>query len=717
MEEWTAELGELARLYGLGVEYWDGLGVFRRTPVESVVRVLRALGAPVEDASGAGEALHRRREELAGRVLRPVIVTWGAGARSLRLEVRLPAEAADSHLPLRVEFEGGGERELVLGDPLVPVEEREEESAGRGWLRRVWELVIEAPVGIHRLCLEVAGETHGAWWIKAPQAPYPGSGRRTWGAFLPVYALRSAADWGAGGYPELQELVEWIAAEGGSFAGTLPLFATFLEDPFAPSPYMPVSRLLWSEFFVDPRRDPAWEVAPRARAAFRELQRSGELERLQSGRLVDYRQTMACKRRVLELMSEEIRQAAQLEEAFQAYLEQRPAVVDYARFRARLERERRPWPQWTVETSEGKAGLRAAVEDSTVRYWAFAQWLADRQLHAVLESARRGGAGLYLDLPLGVHPDGYDTFRHRELFVAGMAGGAPPDGFFTAGQNWGFPPPHPEVQQATGYRYFREVLGFLMSHCELLRIDHAMSLQRLFWIPVGARAIDGVYVHYPLEEMLAVVAVESHRHQCVVVGEDLGTVTPELRQALEERGVYRMYVGQFEFGLDADPPFRPPRSRMVASLNTHDTATAAGFWWGDDLRLRNELGLLPAEELERELRGRAEVRRAFFRALGLVGDPEAPEAAERVIAAWYRWLASTQVEFLLVNLEDVWAEREQQNVPGTTDEKPNWRRKAALMLAEMQQDRRVKALLAALAQLRPRPEAPAEGRVEQAAGD
>ncbi|GAB4239329.1 MAG: 4-alpha-glucanotransferase [Acidobacteriota bacterium] len=705
MEELTPELRELAQLYGLGLEYWDGLGIFRRTPAATVLRVLQALGAPLEDPAEAGDALRRRREDSASRVLRPVTVTWGEDDGILALEVRLPEDFAGALCPLRVGLDGGGELELLLGGSLVPMEEREEENGGRRWLRRTWVLDIEAPIGIHRLRLETPSGPHSAWWIKAPRTAHPGPGRRSWGGFLPVYALRTEGDWGAGGYPELRDLVEWLGAAGGGFVGTLPLFATFLDEPFAPSPYMPVSRLAWSEFYVDPRQDPAWEVCPRARARFEELEGSGELDRLRGERLVDYRRTMALKREVLELMSEEVRQAPQLEAAFRAYLAERPATVEYAQFRARFEREGRPWPRWTAATST----VTEAVEDPGVRYWAFTQWLADRQVDEVLASARREGAGLYLDLPLGVHPDGYDTFRNQELFVAGMSGGAPPDGFFTAGQNWGFPPPHPEVQRTTGYRYLREVLGFLMSHCELLRIDHAMSLQRLFWIPVGARAVDGVYVYYPLEEMLAVVAVESRRHGCVVVGEDLGTVTPELRRALEERGIYRMYVGQFEFGLDTDPPFRPPQPRMVASLNTHDTATAAGFWWGDDLRLRNELGLLAPEELERELRGRAEVRRAFFEALGLDGDPDAPEVVEQVIAAWYRWLGATEAEFLLINLEDVWAEREQQNVPGTTDEKPNWRRKCALTLAEMQQDRRVGDLLAAIRELRPRVAATAAG--------
>jgi 4-alpha-glucanotransferase len=702
-DEMTQALYTLAELYGIKTKYWDGLGKHREAPVESVVAVLQELGAPIRTLEDVPAALEDRRRVLATEVVAPVVVTWGDEVLPFR--VTLPASEESRPLRLVVRSEAGGELTFDLGDGgLLPAETTAFDVNGRSYQRRLWRLSVPATVGCHQLLLDGLSEIREIWWLASPGKVPSGDRGRVFGSFLPLYALHSERSWGAGDFTDLRDLLRWTGEQGGSFVGTLPLFPLFLEEPFAPSPYMPVTRVAWSEFYVDPGRSPDWGGSPLVQDILKTAEADGVLDELRQNPQVDYRGIMTLKRRTLEALARlHKEELAGGRGGLMEFLRDHPHLAQYARFRAESEREGKPWHQWSESSRRRVESPEPPVQDAEL-YYAYAQWLAEMQITDLVDEAGRHGVGLYLDLPLGVHPDGFDTYRRADLFVTGVAGGAPPDGFFIAGQNWGFPPVHPEVQRRDGYRYLRDVLGHLTAHCSLLRIDHAMSLQRLFWIPQGAAAVEGVYVHYPLEEMLAVVAIEAHRHGCVVVGEDLGTVTPELREALEERGVYRMYVGLFEFDLGQHPPFRAPTPRMVASLNTHDTATAAGFWRGDDLRLRQELGLISEEELAREFTGRAEVRRAFQEALGVEGDPLDPAVEAEVIDRWMIWLAGTEAEYVLVNLEDLWSEREPQNVPGTVDEKPNWRRKARLSLEQIRHDSRVLRVLSELRRLRPLPE-------------
>jgi 4-alpha-glucanotransferase len=319
----------------------------------------------------------------------------------------------------------------------------------------------------------------------------------------------------------------------------------------------------------------------------------------------------------------------------------------------------------------------------------YSQWLADLQLNNLRKSFAQQGIGLYMDMPLGTHPDGFDCWFEPEVFANKVKGGAPPDGFFTEGQDWGFQPSHPEQTRQNGHQYFRQIVKKMTSCSSMVRIDHAMSLQRLYWIPEGFQATEGLYVHYPTDELFAVLMLESQRQKCPLVGEDLGTVTPEIRERLEKHGIIRMYVGQFECSPESVPPFNQPGKGTVTSLNTHDTPTATAFWLGLDIDLRREMNLLDEHQYQQEQHSRAMLRKVFSEYFGCTETDIITEKTEEVLKAWMLELAQSPAQFFLVNLEDLWLEKLPQNVPGTGHERPNWQRRSALSLEEIQSDPRV----------------------------
>jgi 4-alpha-glucanotransferase len=304
------------------------------------------------------------------------------------------------------------------------------------------------------------------------------------------------------------------------------------------------------------------------------------------------------------------------------------------------------------------------------------QWLADEQLQHLSAQAHGKRMSLYLDLPLGVHGDGYDTWRERDLFVAGVAAGAPPDALFHQGQNWGFPPLHPQKMREQGYRYPIAYFEHQMKYADILRVDHVMGLHHLFWVPQGMPATEGVYVRYPADELYAILSVQSHKHRCLVVGENLGTVPPYVNAAMARHGVQSLYVTQYEVPLDPDGGVRDIPGASVASLNTHDMPPFAGFWQGLEIERWHALGLISEAEARKRTEDRYAAKRALAKFLerqgylkGDLGD------AGLVYRACLSFLGQSPARMLLVNMEDLWLETEQQNVPGVVEGHPNWRRK------------------------------------------
>jgi 4-alpha-glucanotransferase len=569
---------------------------------------------------------------------------------------------------------------------------------GERYVRLELKLPGPWPAGIHRLAVEIGTLHSEATLVSAPRrawsGPEGGPGR-SWGVFVPLYALHSKRSSGIGDFADLRSLVHWTSRLGGRTVATLPLLAAFVDRPFEPSPYLPVSRLFWNEIFLAFDRIPELKAARRAAGVARSSIWRREISRLRAAAEVDYRALADAKRRLLEPLARDFfsRPSAR-REAFAAFTRARPEVLDYARFRATLERRGTTWPTWPARLRDGR--LRGADYDGkTVRYHAFVQWLATEQLEDVARKAGKDGDGLQLDLPLGVHPDGYDVWRNPGAFALGASTGCPPDELFTGGQNWGFPPPHPDRIREQGHGYFAACLRHHMRVGGTLRIDHVMGLHRLFWIPRGFGAEDGVYVRYPARERYALICLESHRHRCAVVGEDLGIVPPSVRPVMKRHGLKRTFILEYACQNRGRWPLSNVAVSGFATLNTHDVPPFAGFWRGREIDDRLDLGLLSRAGAGRERSRRARLLEAILRDLRRQGRVTADHPTVRsALRGCLSFLAGSDADLLMVNLEDLWLETRPQNVPGTTTERPNWRRKARHPLEEI---RRMPGVLRTLA--------------------
>ncbi len=658
----TAMLRAIAREAGIQLAYRDISGQRHVAQPEQLIAVLQTLGLPIahpEEAAALVRALRWRRLE---RRCEPVqVVRYGQRRPLLRLLVATPPHGTWT-VQIRHE-DGQVEAYAVPTDTLrvtmPPARDRVDEEIAAATVRL--PLPSDLPVGYHEVTVRGPDgvESRALVIVRPPTVLLPeaiGLGR-SWGVFLPLYALwRERPDDGAT-YSRLAELASWIQGRGGALVGTLPLLPVFLSDqPFDPSPYAPVSRLFWNEFYSDVTTLP--EGADLVATLVTVASATGSL-------LVEYAATWRARRAALATVSERLRADPGRWAALAQWADQHPEVQRYARFRAAVDRYGPP-SQWPAALRQDRT-LGTSDLEADARLYLVGQWLATQQVAA-------SRTALYADLPLGVHPEGFDVWRWPHLFVTGVSAGAPPDPFFAGGQVWGFPPLHPERIREDGYRYVRAVLAHHLRAARLLRIDHVMGFHRLYWIPAGASGRDGLYVRYRPEEFYAVLAIESHRAGCAVAGEDLGTVPAAVRRVMATNGLLRLWVLPFE---RRDGSFREPPSLAVASLDTHDLPPFAALWeeWSPAIRQAVVDWLL---------------HHGFFE------PADGADPLQPVTAALMRLLGSSPAAVVVVNLEDLWFEREPQNQPGTGLERPNWRRLARRGLAAITTDPQIAAFLTQL---------------------
>lgn len=693
-------LKALARRHGVQTTYLTADGAPRQVAPDVVAAVLGALGVDVAGPGGAAEAWRASEARRAGRVLPDVVVQRAGHGEPADVAVTVPTagwptRTGRSGSPgawLTVTAEGGGRwrarLDEVLGPPLST-----ETVDGRTLAHHRVSLarLAELPLGYHRLTLEMGGATSSATVIVAPRhCPQP---PRTWGLGAPLYALRGQDDWGTGTFTDLGDLADWAGSLGAGVTGTLPLYAAFLDGhDLDPSPYRPASRLAWNEVFVDLVSLPELTEVPGAAEAAASPEVRKVAAHLADRPLADLPAVARLKRRVLEPLALAVLGGSVMparRRAFDCWAAAHPEAVAYARFRAT---GTTPPNGGTVDTDVRVDP--ASHRDVELATHCYAQWAADEQLSTL---ARR--APLYLDVPVGVHPRGFDPVWEPEAYVRLASVGAPPDLFFAGGQDWGLPPPHPEGTRRQGYRHFAAVLRRAMGRAAVVRLDHVMGLHRLWFVPEGAQATDGAYVSYRSEELRAVAVLEAHRAGAAVVGEDLGTVPDEVRRAMAADGMLRSAVWQF----DASPedPWPDPPAQSLASLATHDLPTFTTFLTAADApagghRRDTDGHRVPDDELER--------RRALRVAVG----PDVGTALQRCLLH----LAAGPAEVVLVDLADLWLERTQQNVPGTSAGAGSFRLRARRSLQELRADERATALLRALTEARRTavPVPPTEGR-------
>ena len=681
-------LRTLAHLYGVQESYANVHGRRIRAGVDNTIAVLRAMGAPIGSIGDAPDALRARTQELARRPIEPVIVAWDG--RLNHVDVRLPATEGGRSLRVAVTDE---DVEPERWDEVAPIQTGapvEGAVAARLAIRR------RLPVGRHTLWLDAGGEPAKALVLSAPRrAPQPAG--RWWGVFAPLYALRSEDDWGVGSFSELGTLRRWVDDLGGSVTATLPLFAQFLDEPMLePSPYSPASRLFWNETYIDVARAPGLDRSDVAREALEDPSFRERIARLRKAELTDHPAAAAAKRTVLDPLAQEAFRGTPPEGL--AAFARNPRAADYARFRAEVERRGAWWGAWPDAERNGSLP-GAALDDDRARYHLFVQWVAAQQLAEAADGVGAAGGGLMLDIPIGVNGAGYDVWRERSSFGPDVAAGAPPDAFWSQGQDWGAPPPHPHGAREAGYRSHDEVLRTLFRYAAIARIDHVIGLHRLYWVPRGASAQDGVYVRYRAQEWYALISIAANEANAVVVGEDLGTVPGYVRPAMRSHGLLRTYVAQREAGSGGLPE---PPAESVAAMNTHDMPTWAGFWRGADVPLREELGLIDRTEAEKILLARRDVREALPASLpgsGLRTDLEGVDPGASLEASLER-LAASRAAIITTSLGDLLLEPEPQNVPGTGPERLNWRRRYAWTLEELRRRPEIASMLERIDRMR-----------------
>jgi 4-alpha-glucanotransferase len=422
----TRGLHSLAHLYGVQTAYYDVERQRRGASAEVLLRVLQALGAPLETLADVPAALKERRAAPWLRGVEPVVVAW-QGQRT-QFELRRPGAEAETRVVCCLALENGDRREWsAAGGDVTPI--ADEMAGGRRYVAQRLPLPSDVPVGYHRLHVDASGREFEALVIAAPRRAYTPFGTdgdaAAWGAFLPLYALRTADDWGVGDFGDLESLASWVASLGGSFVATLPLLAAFLDMPFEPSPYSPASRLFWNELFVDLERAPELQHCPAAQRRLASPETCAERQALREAPLVEYERVAALKGAVLrELARCFFAEGEAPAPGYQQWVAGNPRADDYAAFRAACRHFDAGWSAWPEGPREGR--LAAGDFDPEVkRYYLYAQWLADQQLEGLARRTQDRGARLYLDLPLGVNPDSYDVWREREAFALGVSAGTP----------------------------------------------------------------------------------------------------------------------------------------------------------------------------------------------------------------------------------------------------------------------------------------------------
>lgn len=531
-------------------------------------------------------------------------------------------------------------------------------------------------------------------------------GERWWGITTQMYSLRSERSWGIGDFSDLSRCATLAAAQGAAFVGVSPLHALRPGQPEAASPYSPSSRLALNVLHIDVAAIPEYLHCGATQALVADPAFQAKLLAAQQSASVDYTTVAALKDAALSRLWNTFKQTAWTGdaargEAFDLFCQSHEeSLGPHARYEAiqSVLQAADPavwgWPAWPLALRDPQgAAVRDFLQthDDLVRYRFWLQWIAYTQLAQASATARSlMPIGLYCDLAVGASDGGADTWSDQRLYARGMNVGAPPDPLSTQGQDWGLPPVNPVALAAAYFQPFRRLLAAVMQHAGALRMDHAMALMRLFWTsPSG-----GTYVSYPLRALLGILAIESHRHRCMVIGEDLGNVAPQMRQAMAEHALlsYRPLIFERQDGGAFRPPSQWPMTAL-AVVSTHDLPTLAGFWSGADLSVQQRLGWLRDDAYLQALLARGQDRTHLLAALhaegllpeGISLDPQsAPEMTPELAAAVHRFLARTPCQLVGVQLEDLLGQREQPNVPGTTDDvHPNWRQRMAIPLQDL----------------------------------
>ena len=696
-------LQQLVEMRGIETQYVDAWGKPATIAESSKAKLLNTLGYDTSSDEKIQSQITQDIKSVWLSPLNPVQVV--RNTQEINLAVRLPIELVNDDHTLTVTCENGD----VRTHQFTPVDQEMTTMAHIDdveFHEYVVTLPLDLPLGYHDVALSADDDEFArSRLIVAPEACYTPNeikeGKKIWGLSVQLYCVRSEKNWGIGDFSDLALLIEKAAGVGADFIGLNPIHALYPANPNACSPYGPSSRRWLNYLYIDVTAIDGYDDAS-VQAVVSSDEFKATLEHARNVEHVDYEAVAHVKLAALKAVfdvydAKYLRKSTKQNKAFKAFVEAGGESLDmlavYDALQSHLKAEGKDSWGWPVFPQEYKDYYNPAVakfksaNEQDVKFYLFLQWIAAQQLELASNKATDAGMtiGLYRDLAVGVSEGSAEIWGNKDLYCTGASVGAPPDILGPLGQNWGLPPMDPRKLYEQGYQPIIDLFASNMASSGSLRIDHVMALLRLWWVVKGDNAKDGGYVYYPVDDLLGILALESHRNQSLVIGEDLGTVPEEIRSKLADNGVYSYRVFFFEQAEDGgffSPSHYPVQS--MSTLTTHDMPTLIGYWHCLDLELGKEIGLYPTEEILQTLYAdRHENKQAILDTLhghGSIGDNVGRDVNHtgmnrELNNGMQVHMAGGSSALLSLQLED-WLEMDKPvNIPGTFDEYPNWRRK------------------------------------------
>lgn len=702
-------LGDLCGMAS-GYKDWDGTPVAINT--ENKVPLLAAMGFDVS----SNAALKKNISEVHARQwlspLSPVTVVHQGQQFSFVLRTAKSKSLPSIELTITLE---NGDKVLHTADLSAAVVTETTKIERKEYVALEVSVPEYLPLGYHSLAINGKNLSTEAGLIVVPEVCYEPKamqqGHKIWGSGIQLYTLRSERNWGMGDLTDLGALAAGMGQQGADFVGLNPVHALYPFNPLHCSPYSPSTRLFDNVLYLDPKNIAEYAESPAAQDIVEK--HKGLIAQLQSTDFVEYDKVAPLKMSVFEILFNEfsekhLSKKSARAQAFLAFCAMRGERLDqFALFDALFEHFRktdinswgwRCWPEAYHSPDSKEVTAFAKANHSRITFFKYLQWQMDEQLHAAQKKAKDAGmmVGIYRDLAVGVDSNGADVWADRKLFILDASTGAPPDGLAPMGQDWGLPPFNPLVLKQERYQPFIELIRNNMRNCGALRIDHAMALFRLWWCPNGdiekKGSRYGCYVHYPLQDLLGIIKLESHRQQCLVFGEDLGVVPQEITDSLPPARMYGSMIGIFE--QDGDRYKQPAdfREKALSVLACHDTPTLKGWWEGRDIDYMSSFGFFTDERAAADHDMREATRKAVIGTLLDMGElPEgidpnattAPAFSREIMEKFSYYLALSASQIVAFQLEDFMLIESPVNIPGTSDQYPNWRRRLTQTIDEL----------------------------------
>lgn len=690
---------QLAELVGIQSGYTDAGGQQVTTSAESRDGLLSAMGYQLDDETELQKAIDDLAMGPWLQVVEPVTIIK---AEEQQYSVTLTAAEAMHNVRLywKISCEDGEQiKHAVRLDELEIIDSKD---LNDGRYNRYKLNIERLGEGYHDLELELGNQTHKSRLIVAPKtcfSPNDAADFKMWGFATQLYSLKKTDGWGIGDYGDLNNMVTKAAEQGASVIGLNPLHPLYPGNPAHRSPYSPTSRCFLNTLYIDVTEVPNYRDCKPVKTLVNSHDFQQKLAGLNSSEYINYAETAAAKYEVLELLyahfnRNHINKETELAQEFEAFkAEMGDDLYLFATFDALYEHFRKKdfnafgWMDWPERYQDPDSEYVQKFQNRNRRridYFMYLQWLADRQMAKAAKTGKDKGMalGLYLDLAVGCDGGGAEVWSDREAFVAGVGVGAPPDQLNVMGQNWGLTPINPVALKNRAYEPLIKALRSNMRHAGALRIDHVFGLMRQYWVAPGLDATEGAYITFPLDDILRVIALESRRAECVVVGEDLGTTPEGFGNLMAAAGLlsYKvLYFERWESGLFQRPDNYPEQSMVTVS--THDMPTLPGWWTERDLEWREKLNLYPHAEMARNERNSREDSRHMLvdalidaDVLGHEQKPQTnpPQANLDLTLAVQSFLARSPGRIQMIPMEDAMGIHEQVNIPGTVDEHPNW---------------------------------------------